>query len=105
MSLINTARAVANVDLQSRVRAAMVVTAIDIQNDSTVEMGSPRHAATMQVLQSPDSNAFFTRFLWLVASNPTVSASVDGKGAVGASDSDVQYVVAGVWEFLFPKTR
>lgn len=101
MDLLATARATLNGDFQSRVRAALVVTALDIVN-SDLPQGHPRDAAAMEVLVNPDTNPHFTRFLWIAAANTAIAASVTPSGSVGATDADIQYVVAGVWSLLYP---
>lgn len=101
MNLLSTARAVLNQDFQSRVKAAMVVTAMDLQNDSAMEIGSRKSYAVEIVLHDPESNAYITRFLWLTAANAAIADSVTSTGTVEATDSDIHFVVAGLWTFLF----
>ena len=101
MDLMGTYRATRSEDFQARVRAAMVLTAVDITNGD-LPQGHPRDVAALRVLQDPESTDLFTRFVWLTAANPAIAASVSNKGEVGATDNDIHYVVSGAWYTLFP---
>lgn len=101
MNLLNTARAAADPDFQSRVQAAVVLTALDIVNDGTGKR-DPKHTRALLTVQQPATAGRDPQFVWFTASNAAISGSVQSDGRVAATDSDVHYVVAGSWDVLFP---
>ena len=101
MNLIGTYRATQDVTFRSRVIAATVISALDIINDPAY-VNTTRAEAAWQILNSPAGNGWTERFVWLTASNAAIAASVQEDGSVAATDSDIHYVVSGVWSMLFP---
>lgn len=101
MNLIGTYRATQDVTFRSRVIAASVISALDIINDPQY-INTTRAEVAWQILNSPAGNGWTERFVWLTASNAAVAASVQEDGSVAVTDNDIAYVVAGVWNVLFP---
>ena len=100
MNLLGTARAVDNKDFRDRVHAAVILSAQAIVNSG---VRTERSSAAMLALQQPETAAgLLMRFCWLTASNAAIAASVNADGSVSATDSDIHYVVSGVWWTLYP---
>lgn len=101
MNLIGTYQATRDETFRSRVIAASVISALDIINDPQY-INTARAEAAWQILNSPSVNGWTERFVWLTASNTAIASSVQPDGAVSATDSDIHYVVSGVWSMLYP---
>lgn len=101
MNLMGTYRATRDEGFQARVQVAMVLTALDIIN-ADLPLGHPRGVVALDILQNPEANSSFSRFLWLAASDAAIAGSVGDGGSVEATDTDIHYVVATVWHTLFP---
>lgn len=101
MNLLNTARAAVNQDFQSRVQAAVVLTALAIVNDGSGKR-DPKHARALLTVQQPATADRDPQFVWFTASNEAISDSVQPDGRVAATDVDIHFVVAGSWDVLFP---
>ena len=100
MNLLGTARAVDNKDFRDRVHAAVILSAQDIVNSGAM---TERSAAALFTLQHPETAAgSLMRFCWLTAANAAIAGSVQPDGSVTATDSDIHYVVSGVWWTLYP---
>ena len=102
MNLLGTALAARDPEFTQRVQAAVVITALDIAN-ANLPLGHPRGSHALQVLNQPDYIGRDARFIWLVASNPTIASTIQQDGTVAATDSDIHSVVAGAWSTLFPE--
>lgn len=100
MNLLGTARAVDNKDFRDRVHAAVIISAQDIVSSGAM---TDRSSAALFTLQHPETAAGnLMRFCWLTAANAAIAASVQPDGSVSATDSDIHYVVSGIWWTLYP---
>lgn len=79
----------------ARVRVAALEAAVGILNDTPVD-GYERHFAGRTGLAQrviADAGGGLDELTWLVATNPTI-----GNAGPDATDSDIAFVVASVWD-------
>ncbi len=94
MALLDQAALAANADFRSRVRAAAMVAALDVQGETPLnhgEVDEKRQGFAQQVL-ADGCLAKLDAFVWAVVVNPAITgASLDG---------DIQFTVNSVWSDL-----
>lgn len=101
MTLLNVDRATRDVDFQSRVKAALVSSAIPFASPG-VDATTARYSQAASILERPAEPSAFYSFLWVVAADSTVNSNVDINGRVNVADVTITNAVAGAWDILFP---
>jgi hypothetical protein len=97
---LNVTRAAEDPDFNARIRGVLYKLAGDVLNE---DPATEQHRA--RTTMATGIRRFLTfdtpRFAWTAASNPSIADSItmdaDGRVAVGATDSDLEFVCASVW--------
>lgn len=96
---LQMAQAVVNDPFKGRVQVACFVAAGQIRNEApTVPNHTLRLRLATQVLTDPATR--IRQFIWVCATNPTISDTVGAGGVVAALDSDIQFVVNANWDIV-----
>lgn len=102
MGYLETGKATQSADFQLRVQTACFTAAQQILAEAE---DTPNHTSRVQLARQVlvDPSVRVRQFMWLCASNPTISASVKvdadpAKVVVQAADTDIQYVVNSNWD-------
>lgn len=94
---IQQAQAVTNEAFKGRVQVACFIAAGQIFNEATTTANHTlRLRLAVQVLSDPATR--IRQFVWICATNPTISDTVGAGGVVSALDSDIQFVVNANWD-------